>query len=73
LTENVFKSISTNSNLNPKPNSNPNYNAQKRFQENEMTSFFAQVSTLQVLTFLHCHKMKTAQRQQTCYSVAKSC
>jgi len=40
LTENVFKRVSSNSNLNP----NPNFKAQKRFLGNEMTSFFGQVS-----------------------------
>jgi len=53
LTENAFKRIPANSNLNHHPNSssnpnstnlNPNTKAQKRFRENEMTSFFGQVS-----------------------------
>jgi len=46
LTEKVFKRIFTNSNpnLNPTSNSNPNPKAEKRFGENEMTSFFGQVS-----------------------------
>jgi len=38
LTENVFKRISANSNL------NPNSKAQKPFWKNEMTSFLGQVS-----------------------------
>jgi len=53
LTENTFKRISANFNpnskLHPNPNPNSNFNpnpkAQKRFRENEMTSFFGQVSS----------------------------
>jgi len=46
LTKNVFKRISANFNLKPNPNfkRNTNPKAQKRFRENEMTSFFGQVS-----------------------------
>jgi len=46
LPEWVFdqKRISANSNLNPNLNSNPNPKAQEHFWENEMTSFFGQVS-----------------------------
>jgi len=46
LTENVFKGISAKSKPNPNPNSNSNSSpkAQKRFRENEMTSFFGQLS-----------------------------
>jgi len=60
LTENVFKRISANPNLNPNsklnpnsnlnpnhnsnPNPNPNSKAQKRFRKIKMTSFFGQVS-----------------------------
>jgi len=42
LTENVSTRISSNSNFNPNPN------AQKRFQENKMRSFFEQVSKYQL-------------------------
>jgi len=67
LTENVFKRISANSkpnfnpslnptahpNLNPNPNSNPK--AHKPFRENEMTSFFGQVSRYNnKLVYLEC-------------------
>jgi len=50
LTENVLKHISAHSNLNPNPNSNPNPNpkAQKRCWENEITSFFGQMSRYQL-------------------------
>jgi len=56
LTENVFKRISANSNLNPNPNSQPNSNpipnsspkSQKPFRENEKTSF-GQVSRYPML------------------------
>jgi len=55
LTENVFKRISANANLNSHPNSNPNSNpkpkAQIPFRENEMTSFFRQVSRYLQLQF----------------------
>jgi len=40
LTENVFKRIAANSN----PNLNPNPKTQKSFRENDMTSFFGQMS-----------------------------
>jgi len=60
LTKNIFKRISaksnpnlipnpyfnfnSNPNLNPNPSPNPNPKAQKPFQENEMMSFFGQMS-----------------------------
>jgi len=54
LTENIFKHISTNSNLNliySILNLKPNPKAQKRFRENEMTSFFGQVSRYRAMAY----------------------
>jgi len=68
----VFKRISVNSNLNLNPNfnrnsnpefySNSNLKAQKTFRENEMTSFFGQVSRYR---FSHGHRDALPHRESS--------